>query len=45
MVNILELELKSDNKDQLLAAFGITNPTAKKPCLSSCIFFSSGQSC
>jgi hypothetical protein len=26
MVNILELELKSENKDQLLAAFGKTNP-------------------
>jgi hypothetical protein len=44
MVNILELELKSENKDQLLVAFGKTNPAAKKPCMSSCIFFSSGQS-
>jgi hypothetical protein len=38
MVNILELELKSENKDQLLVAFGKTNPTAKKPCMFSCIF-------
>jgi hypothetical protein len=30
MVNILELELKSENKDQLLVAFGKTNPTTKK---------------
>jgi hypothetical protein len=28
MVNILELELKSENKDQLLVAFGKTNPAA-----------------
>jgi hypothetical protein len=35
MVNILELELKSENKDQLLVAFGKTNPAAKKPCMSS----------
>jgi hypothetical protein len=39
MVNILELELKSENKDQLLVAFGKTNPVAKKPYMSSCIFF------
>jgi hypothetical protein len=39
MVNILELELKSENKDQLLVAFGKTNPAAKKPCMSSYIFF------
>jgi hypothetical protein len=39
MVNILEHELKSENKDQLLVAFGKTNPAAKKPCMSSCIFF------
>jgi hypothetical protein len=39
MVNILELELKSENKDQLLVAFGKTNPQAKKLCMSSCIFF------
>jgi hypothetical protein len=39
MVNILEIELKSENKDQLLVAFGKTNPAAKKPCMSSCIFF------
>jgi hypothetical protein len=29
MVNILELEQKSENKDQLLVAFGKTNPQAK----------------
>jgi hypothetical protein len=29
MVNILELELKSENKDQLLVAFGKTNPVEK----------------
>jgi hypothetical protein len=39
MVNILELELKSENKDQLLVAFGKTNPATKKPCMSSCTFF------
>jgi hypothetical protein len=39
MVNILELELKSEIKDQLLIAFGKTNPVAKKPCMSGCIFF------
>jgi hypothetical protein len=33
------LELKSEDKDQLLDAFGKTNPPAKKPCMSSCIFF------
>jgi hypothetical protein len=31
MVNILELELKVESKDQLLYA--------KKPCMSSCVFF------
>jgi hypothetical protein len=45
MVNILELELKYENKDQLLVAFGKTNLAAKKPCMSSCIFFLSGKSC
>jgi hypothetical protein len=45
MVNILELELKSENNDQLLVAFGKTNPAAKKPCMSSCIFILSGKSC
>jgi hypothetical protein len=45
MVNILELELKSENKDQLLVAFGKTNPAAKKPCMSSYIFFLSGKFC
>jgi hypothetical protein len=45
MVNILELDLKSENKDQLLVAFGKTNPAAKKSCMSICIFFLSGQSC
>jgi hypothetical protein len=39
MVNILELELKSENKDQLLVAFGKTNLAAKKPCMLSCTFF------
>jgi hypothetical protein len=39
MVNILELDLKSKNKDQLLVASGKINPAAKKPCMSSCIFF------
>jgi hypothetical protein len=39
MVNILELELKMESKDQLLVAFGKTNPQAKKSCMSSCIFF------
>jgi hypothetical protein len=38
MVNILELELKYEKKDQLLVAFGKTNPAAKKPCMSSGIF-------
>jgi hypothetical protein len=45
MVNILESELKSENKEQLLVAFDKTNPTAKKPCMSSGIFFLSGKSC
>jgi hypothetical protein len=39
MVNILELELKFGNKDQLLVAFGKINPQAKKPCMSSFTFF------
>jgi hypothetical protein len=30
MVNILEYELKFEIKDQLLVAFGKTNPPAKK---------------
>jgi hypothetical protein len=38
MVNILELELKSENNVQLLVAFGKTNPTAKKSCMSSGFF-------
>jgi hypothetical protein len=38
MFNILELELKLESKDQLLDAFGKTNPPAKKPCMSSCVF-------
>jgi hypothetical protein len=29
MVNILELELKLESKDQLLVPFGKTNPTTK----------------
>jgi hypothetical protein len=45
MVNIPEYELKLENKDQLLVAFGKTNPPAKKLCMSSCIFFLSGKSC
>jgi hypothetical protein len=45
MVNILELELKLESKDQLLDAFGKTNPSAKKPCVSSCVFILTGQSC
>jgi hypothetical protein len=45
MVNILELELKLESKDQLLDAFGKTNPLAKKPCMSSCVFILTGQSC
>jgi hypothetical protein len=45
MVNILELELKFENKDELLVSFGKTNPTAKKFCMSSLTFFMSGKSC
>jgi hypothetical protein len=45
MVNILELELKLESKDQLLDAFGKTNPPAKKSCMSSCVFILMGQSC
>jgi hypothetical protein len=45
MVNILELELKSEKKDQLLVAFSKTNPVAKKPSMSSCFFILAGQSC
>jgi hypothetical protein len=45
MVNILELELKFGNKDQLLVAIGKTNPQAKKPYMSSLTFFLSGKSC
>ena len=45
MVIILEFELKIENKDQHLVAFGKTNPLAKKPaCLESFIFLS-GKSC
>jgi hypothetical protein len=40
MVNILELELKFESKDQLLDAFGKTNPPAKKPCMSSFVLLS-----
>jgi hypothetical protein len=43
MVNILELELKLESKDQLLDAFGKTNPPAKKPCMSSCVFIFDGS--
>jgi hypothetical protein len=39
MVNILELELKFENKDQLLVAFGKTNPAAKKPCILVLFYF------
>jgi hypothetical protein len=45
MVNILEYELKFESKDQLLDAFGTTNPPAEKPCMSSCVFTLTGQSC
>jgi hypothetical protein len=45
MVNILELELKLESKDQLLDSFGKTNPPAKKPRMSSCVFILTGQSC
>jgi hypothetical protein len=38
MVNILEYELKSENKEQLLVAFGKINPQAKKPCMSKSYF-------
>jgi hypothetical protein len=46
MVDILEYELKFHElkfeiKDQLLVTFGKTNPPTKKPCMSSCSFFSS----
>jgi hypothetical protein len=44
MDNILELELKFGNKDQLLVAFGTTNTAAQKPCMSSLTFLS-GKSC
>jgi hypothetical protein len=39
MVNILEYELKFENKDKLLFTFGKTNPQAKKPCMSILTFF------
>ena len=40
MVNILELELKFESKDQLLVAFGKTNPPAKKlACLAVSFIF------
>jgi hypothetical protein len=45
MDNKLELELKLESKDQLLEAFGKTNPLAKMPCMSSCLFILMGQSC
>jgi hypothetical protein len=45
MVNILQLELKLESKDQLLDAFGKTNPPAKKSCMYSCVFILAGQSC
>jgi hypothetical protein len=45
MFNILELERKLESKDQLLDAFGKTDPPAKKPCMSSCVFILTGQSC
>jgi hypothetical protein len=38
MVNILEYELNSENKDQLLVAFGKTNPQDKKPCMYKSYF-------
>jgi hypothetical protein len=45
MVNILKYELKFKSKDQLLDAFGKTNPPAKKPYMYSCVFILTGQSC
>jgi hypothetical protein len=39
MVNILELELKLESKDQLLDDFAKTNPPAKKPYMSSVFIF------
>jgi hypothetical protein len=39
MVNILELELKLESKDQLLVASGKTKPPAKKPSMSSILSF------
>jgi hypothetical protein len=39
MVNLLEFELKFENMDQLLIAFGKINPPAKKPYMSSFILF------
>jgi hypothetical protein len=44
MVKLLELELKLESKDQLLNAFGTTDPPAKKPYMSSCVFILTGQS-
>jgi hypothetical protein len=43
MVNIQELELKFESKDKLLDAFGKTNPPAKKPRMSSCVFYFDGS--
>jgi hypothetical protein len=42
MANIIELELKLESNNQLLDAFGKTNPPAKKPCMSSCVFIFDG---
>jgi hypothetical protein len=39
MVNILALELKFVNKDQLLVAFGKTNPPAKKNLACLVLFY------
>jgi hypothetical protein len=39
MVNILEMELKFGNMDQLLVAFGKTNPPAKKNLACLVLFY------
>ena len=46
MVIILELELKLESKDQVIVAFGKTNPLVKKPaCFESFTLKMSGKSC
>jgi hypothetical protein len=39
LINILEYELKLENKDPLLVAFGKTKPQAKNPLMSSLTLF------